>query len=389
MRMMLACLPCALLAAACGDDPQTGAAAPVDAVYRARVQGIENSCDEDAIPDDATALLDVMARSDGTLNVSHRSTWIPGPALYRGVSRQDGRIDLALSIADELEVQYAQTASGTITAESVDLIVTSENRRWNGDTSERCVRKVRVTGTPRPFADPEALDGKYVLTANPFGYACPGDPPREESPARNLTLDADEYHHDRFVFFLGGLRFGPEIAHGGGAVDWKGSLFIDAGFFPIELEGTMKGEFTASAADFALEYGLYGDPSGCTFLERYRGAKRIPSVDAIDNDYRAEYRGRDDCRGLDIDFEGTIQLIGQPDGSIVLDEFGYTTDFAAADGVLSYDYGSEEMGEVLTIRGNAEPPSLSYAVDYKALLEDGSWCAITYQVSAQARYVFP
>lgn len=384
MRRSCACLTLALFA--CSGEPELPDR-PVDMQFRASVEQLENSCgDADNYQNEsgATAVVDVFLRSNGNVNISNWSWLVPGRGTYEDIVLKNGRIDHTLKVATSTEGKtYDHRLTGTVTQEAVDIELAVPARSWTTDGD--CVRRVRIAGAARPLLDPNALDGAYKVLIADHGFACPGEKRVEGAAEGGTLVRVDHYASDKAAYQLGQLSFGGSVPDENGILDLEGPLFL-GGF--IELQGTVKGLFTPAEVDIAVDYGLFGDPTGCTFLFEAKGAKRIPSLEAVDNEYRVAIAMDDQCGfGLEPS-ESSAEIITQSDGKVVLVDpyLGVATE-AQADGSLAYTSGSEEDGAVLTVKATAAPPRLDYSIEYREL-QGADWCTVAYTAAGHVRYVF-
>lgn len=376
---------CCLFALGCADDPTE----PVDAVFRVTIEPLENTCDGNVPPEDVTVLVDVFRRTDGTVDIGKEVFWIPGPDRYEGVPIDGNEVDFAETRTSPYSgLTRESRIRGTLTPEAIDVTVSSESDRGIGGAYETCVRRVRLRGAPRPFGDPDVYDGAYVVKLASYGYVCPGDP--EPSAAEwtwRFVLDMNPITAERTIFSLDDqLNFSPTMPGPDGRMSWSGDMFLISEANFVELQGSAEGTCKPGDVDLDIRYRELADPSGCEYRYRMRGAKRIPSSAALDNEYRAVYDVRYGCIGASETFEAPVELITQADGQIeIKDAFGRNV-MALSDGAISSSFGAEEEGLILTYSGRADPPHLSYTAEYR-LLGPAGWCSISYDVAGVVRYV--
>lgn len=394
MRHAIRLLVCCFLLSACESAPP----GPIDAIYRVHVEELENTCNDFTIPSDITALLDVFLRSDGGNDlrwVTPGSLWVPQEFTYVNVRpADDGRVDHVEIWNPAPERSYERSAVGTLTRDDVDLELTVNSDYWDGEKRVPCVRRARIAGSPRPIFDPESHDGRYRVLVTSYLRTCPGDAEPSPDGSWYMVMDVSPFAADKTSFTIEDanrniLKFIPQMPITGDMMDWEGGMFIADGGGITQLEGKVRGTLDPDAIDLTIVFRLEDDTSGCEYRYDLTGAKRIPSLDSVDNEYRATYYLHDDCDGWEETYEAPVDVVEQPDlGLIDIKDAEISSTVGLADGEISASFGSEADGWVMTYAGRLDPPHLSYTIEdrfYSGVYN--RWCTISLEVNGVTRYL--
>jgi len=383
-------LPMLLLVVSCGDDkPGFWDDRPVDGQYRVTIEQSKNTCNDAAFDPQATSIIDMFLRPDGLYDLRHGNFWVPIPFTVSGLPRPGGNVDYGekwKSGGDE----YSYSIKGTVTPDAMDLDVV-----YRG--TDDCVQKLRLYGAPRPLLDPTALDGDYTLSRTDLGLVCSDE---AGTPGTSWKTVNGIYspRPDLVIFRLSdGTSFMPTPPDEQGLVEWYGTYYFPMGFFTLELQSWLKGKYGPDDVDLTLGFWPPGqDPaaSDCTVQARFKGQKRIPSLEGIDNDYRARFHYLNGCaeeaKDQDVTDQGALRLVAQDDGSIQLFDPVNVVLLRNDGGELSADIGSAEEGYVGSYRGSLSPPLISYRAEYTLFDENGqAACTFVEEVTeGHGRYVF-
>jgi len=382
----------AAVLAACGDDePGFWDERPVDGQYRVTISQQKNTCAEDGPGADETAIIDMFLRTDGRYDLRHGVWWLPLDFTVSGLDRPGGNIDHEKKWkSSDGKTTYSYALRGTVTPDEMDLRV-----EFHG--TKGCVEKLTLRGPPRGLLNPEALDGYYVLETTPYGYVCGGDPGVPGAAWNTMATISAPTADNVWLKLADGTYLNPSPPAADGSVDWQGVLYFPMGFFTLELEASLAGHYGPAAVDLVLDYAIPeqmgGDPE-CLVRTAYDGRKRLPTVAAIDNEYRARITVINGCTDDGVVrtevSESELRLLGQSGGRIELwDSLNHVL-LDNDDGRLSADFGGIAEGFTASYRGTLSPPLLEYEAEYALLDEAGAIvCTLTERVErGHGRYVF-
>ena len=373
-----------ILFAACGDDLKP--VDPVDMTFVAEVTELENTCDDRQLTEAGEVFIDAVRAADGTVELLEWDLLIPGPGIFPNVRPRDGVVDYdANRYSTYPDKTYPYRIEGALTMDGLDLTLIEHWYR-TPDFSD-CLRKVRIVGRPRGFRDASSLDGRYEIMTSYYGEVCGSDPwPALPLGERVYVLDA----HPRstgVAMVLGGAVFiEPPAPAPDGTVDWDGQVWLSGVEGEEELQGGLRGVFTAERLHAELAFRTPDQAAGCFHAYLLHGDKRAAEPVEVGGDYVAVYRLRDECEGTVASYESTLTAIRQgPDELEFYDDWGDW--FIDADGASFYETdGSEADGQVATFTGTSDPPYLSYTLEFRYFDADGGSCVHAWDVDAVARY---
>jgi len=376
----LACLA-VLALAACGDNLVP---TPVDMEYHVAVTDLGGDCG--APLSDTTAWLDLKLRTDGSVRMTG---WVPGLLVqpsFLHLYPQDGGLDA------DIRDQYGDTyhVNGTLTMEDMDLSLDFPSYRPDG-SGKACRQRLRLQGGGRGLRDPSSFDGVYPLATDYFGVYCDGQPiPTVPVGSGLFRLDAEPREGKLWVDLEHGFWFSGPLPGQDGAVDWSGTYYLAGERGIEEVTGTFKGVYAPGHVDVALEFSDAGLSAHCRYRYEMRGAKRTASLETVTNVYRAVYRTIDSCSPEDVyAYEAETEIDPYGEGNVaVFDASGGAWVIGFDGRTLSASGGSEQIGEVVSLVGTADPPFLNYRFEDRVLQGDGSWCTYGWEVDAVTRY-FP
>ena len=380
-RLVVLTLSCL---AACGDDLKP--VDPVDMTFVADVVELENTCDDRPLAEAHEVFVDAVRRADGTVELFDGHGLIPGPGDFPNLRPYAGAVSYdARRYSTYPDKTYPFRIEGALSMDGIDLVMTESWYR-TPDFSD-CVRKARVRGIPRGFRDPGALDGRYEIRTSYYGEVCGSDPwPSAPLGEGVYVLDA----HPRatgVAMVLGGAIFlEPSPPSPDGAVDWEGRLWLSGVEGVEEIDGGLHGRFAPTGLRAELTFHRDDQAPGCRHAYRLDGAKRASPPSDVGADYDAVYRLRDECEGTVASYEAPLMLVRQGPAEIeVYDDWGDW--YIDADGSSLYETdGSEAEGQTATFTGTADPPYLSYTLEFRFFHADGSSCVYAWDVDAVARY---
>jgi len=373
----------------CGSDKRASAPPiPVDGMYRYALERTRNTCsDQLAMEEGRAGYLDVLARLDGTFDLRHGNAYLPLPFKVEGVELAGSEVDHADTWTGGGGTEYAYSVRGTISPTALDVEI------WFRGV-DRCEMEIRMTGTPFPVADPNDVEGYYAMHVSSLGDPCDANATEVEWNGVSTfwaTLDDDIR---AALFEPVTVTLGPR---GLPDVDWQGTIAYPMGFFSLDLEATLTGTYGPSAVDLAYDQWAPGDgpaTTECRSQYQLNGAKRLPSLTAVDNDYRVHYAATDDCTEDPTERtwaanEGA-QLITQPDGSVWLrDRYSDILLTEDASGAFTGTQGSVAEGYTLERTVRVSPPDLSATYLFTKYAADGTAdCTIRLDAQGLPRYVF-
>jgi len=370
--------------AACGDNLK-----PIDLVdttFVADVTEIENTCDDRPLAEAGEVFVDAVRHADGTVELREGSPLIPGPGSFPNTRPYAGAVAHdANRYSTFPDKTYPYRIEGALSMEGLDLTLTEHWYRTPGFSD--CLRKVRIVGAPRGFRDPASLDGRYEIMTSYYGEICGSSPwPAKPFAAQVYVLDAHPRATGVAMALADAIFIEPPAPASDGAVDWDGRVSF-AGIDGFEeLDGGLHGNFTPSRLHAELTFHTADQSLGCRHAYLLHGGKRASEPVDVGGDYRAVYRLRDGCEGTVASYEAPLTLIRQGPSEIeVYDDWGDW--FIDADGASLYETdGSEAEGQIATFSGTAEPPYVSYTLEFRSFDADGSSCAYAWDVDAVARY---
>lgn len=376
------------VSAACGGkDGPAPPPIPVDGLYRYTLERTRNTCsDETAMQEGTRGYIDVFARMDGLFDLHHGNVYLPLPFTVEGVSLAGSAVDHQ-DTWDGSDTEYAYSIEGTVTRDALDLSI------WFRGV-KRCEQDLRMTGMPFPIADPDDIEGYYSSTVTALGDSCDAGAAATEWNTVSTFWETGDGDIRATFFDYVTVTLGPR---GGTDVDWQGTVPFPMGFFSIDLEATLSGTYGPHGVDLRYEQWNFGEgPSttDCRALYEIAGAKRLPSLAAIDNDYRVHYEVADGCTDdpdqRSWDAEETARVTTQPDGGLWLQD-RFSDVLVLPDGADTYtgSQGAPEQGATLVRTLRIAPPDLSATYVYTAYAEDGTAaCTIRVDASGLPRYVF-
>jgi hypothetical protein len=387
MKRIAAFALCGLTACLAESQPYT---APVDMVFRVSVESLENTCDDKQIPAGAMALFDVYRRTNGNADFRNGSGLIPGLGLYENIKIEDGMVDFEYELSAEgsSDKNFMHAFKGTVTWEALNLTLSVDSQRLVGDeTWVDCVRRVRLSGAPRGFLDATRVDGMYSLTVVTHESSCPPGQMTPETGRRNSVADFDEYAPGHVGTAIGSLLMDIPLPGEDGVLQWKGTgLFFVQHLGALDADITLTGTLRPDNVELTMRVQTLLTP-GCEWVSDLRGAKRIPSKEAVDNEYRVAYTLQDDCTQTTERIEATTQLVTQTDGTISLMDPYTSLSLIRSGDELWNNTGSTDQGWFLDLNGKIKPPWLEYSIDYHQRDNaTGAWCRKSLTAGGVVRY---
>lgn len=370
--------------AACGDN--FAPIDPVDMTYVADVTELQNTCDGRPLDAAREVFIDAYLHADGAVELRDGESLIPGPGSFPNVRPHDGRVEYDASRYSVYpDKTYPYRIEGALSMDGMDLTLTEHWYRMPdfGD----CLRQVRIVGLPRGFRDADALDGRYEIHTSYYGEVCGGDPwPNQPLGQRVYVLDAHPYADGVGMNLAGTIFMKPTLPAADGTIDWDGTVYLAVPDGIDKLDGSLHGSFTPSRMHVELVFHAGGQAPGCRYAYLLHGDKRAADPVEVGNDYRAVYRLRDSCERTVQTYEAPLMLVRQSATEIeIQDDWGDF--FIDAAGATLYETdGSEAEGLRATLTGNADPPYVSYTLDFETFNADGTSCIFGWDVDAVARY---
>lgn len=357
---------------------------PFDGQYRVAVSQVENTCDGVGVGDDAPGLttrLDLFRRSDGTYDLRWVDGWVPEAFAFRGVVLGDGRVDHGRGGPEEVR--------GNVTADAVDLTLVRRSVRH--EDGAPCARRLVVKGERRPMFSLESTDGRYIVTVEHRGTACPDGTTTPGAGSWNMRMEVLPFRDDRTSIAIhdarnGQLRFWIEPLKEDGMIRLTRDLFFTAGPHGgiTRLDGSVDGIITPAGVSFEAEVYPKDAPSACRTSYAVYGDRWLPSAGSVTAEYRASYLMTDSCDPeFRVAYEDVAQSVLQEGGRLDLidREIQSTVGF---DGLnVSAAFGE---GGSLTYRGSVRPDFADYVVEDR-YASGGRTCLFTLAVSGPARYV--
>lgn len=287
---------CALISACSSPD-----ATPVDMEYNVSVETLEDTCENNRIPEGLTVTLNVALQTDGSMSITYPTGYIPGSGNYNGLVITDGNTGGSLTTEED---GPALSVTGNLTMDSADLVFEGQRLLLQNDGSEvLCAgnTKLRLKGAARPFwTMSAALDGKYEAYYNFYGQVCPPAQPYD-STSWTVPLDIKEYGGSTFFAFDSHdekLIFEMETETlASGQVDWHGPMYLIVPAYDTwyEFEGSVTGNFVETAYKLQIKFHTVGDSTGCDFVLDAAGGKRTPNPANVPNVYRLAFLESDAC----------------------------------------------------------------------------------------------
>jgi hypothetical protein len=361
---MRSCVVMALLSA-CGSDK--GPMRPVDAKFRATVEG-------DGVPAGSVVSVDVFWLGDGYVDIRLADVdgVVPGPDELKGVLLKDGNEVLNDGPVPSDGGEFQVRLEGVIAPEAFELDLTVDGAA------------VRLAGDPRPFGDASALDGEYLVRGDNFPGLCPGE--TQEPRGRNLPLDVLETEDGARLTLDGRPSFDLPVGESHGTVvirdAWYGGTF----------EASVDGSVEAGSIALMLEVPNENAGPGCVDRLTLTGGKRLPDPASLDGEWRATYDWTDGCFDERGHFAAPVRVIPQDDGRF--DFFDMDGDsWVQFDLAVGQPFGGEffDYGgtwAIITYDGQFDPPDLAYTVTYAFNGPDGP-CTVDFDVTAYKRFFFP
>jgi len=381
-----------LTCAACGgSEDRFWDDRPVDGQYRITISQQKNTCAKDGAGPDETAVVDMFLRTDGLYDLSHGVWWLPLDFTVEGINRDGGNVDHEKKWKSEgSDTTYRYTIKGTVTPDEMDLKV----EFWG---TNDCVEKLTLRGGPRGLLDPADLDGYYVLATTPLGYVC-GDGQETPGDTWNTMATISARTPDNVWLKLAdGSYLNPSPPDADGNVDWQGVLHYPMGMFELQLDATLTGHYGPSDVDLVLGYKYPGQPeeeADCQVRTALRGHKRLPTIDSVDNEYRARITITHDCTedGVPVTEvnETQLRLLGQSGDRVELwDSLNHVL-LSNQSGELTANLGSVADGLMASYHGTLAPPLVDYRAEYVVIDEAGfPVCSLSERVeNGHGRYVF-
>lgn len=382
---------CALISA-CSPD-----ATPVDMEFDVSVETIEDTCGNDPAPEGLTVTLKVNLKTDDNMAIIYPTGYIPGHGNYKDIVIYDGKLEAKDTDPSHDPARKSFSMVGGLNMNSVDLVL--EEERWlkeDGSESATCVRKARLKGAARPFSTASAPDGKYEAYYDFYGQVCPpGQPydavswtvPLDIRDRDDSALFAFDSHDEMLVFEM------PTAMLASGNVDWSGLMYLvvrPAYFY--NFEGKVVGDFQAGAYNLRMDFHDIGDGTGCNYVLKAAGAKRLPDQTKISNVYRLAVSKSDACKP-DANGNPTTETFEQ-EGDVVLRTNGQLTlmhdDIRVnldpqTDGTYTGHWTG--AGRTLDYTATVVPPRLSFSYVWTNQTQNGT-CRTAYEVAGVPRY-FP
>lgn len=391
----------AAFAVGCGEDetaPPPWDDRPFDGFYYVGFERSSSSC-YDAETPESQSMIDLRLRQDGLYDLEHHSIFVPGRAVYDGLERLGGNLDIERGVTDSYGGVYSYWIKGRATPDEFNAEIGAKNFLGND-----CVEKVRLVGVPVPLTDPLALDGYYRLTQQYLGSACSDGTVEEGGKPWESVVSFFGQGNGAYLLTLAeNVLLDPDAPALDGTLDWSGTIYISDGWgyydFPVRLKGVMRPDGVDLAMAYDVDYAAYfGIENGatCTYSYTLQGAKRLPSVAAVDNHYRLHYVIHDTCTDdpEKVDWElnttGSLMSIEAGGGTWVLLEDAAGQMWLPFDGAnLSGGYGHPSVGYTVSYEGTVTPPHLNYVIRSESYDEAGNvLCTFEAVADGTARFVF-
>ena len=398
---------------ACADLPDSAAGpakqnkdfAPVDGVYAlaltslrsvcAHVDGDMNFAPIDKSFPDIDIEVDAFLRPDEpALDLFHNSDKFPGfvNGVVSGVHRRNGIVNYSLETATEFSTGRI-VLDGTITPTEMILDFEEDYTDEHND----CTFTGHAEGRSRPFADANALDGRYVADVQLWDIACPASDVGKPSASSLATFDIfDSREGEIRVSFGGGSTafvapkpsINGSFTYHGDIATVEGDEF--GGSYPVKAHGMASGILRPDMADMSMtiEYPDYGET--CGTVTKIVGRKLVADRAATENDYRMKFLVTDGCTGVSNEEYGTTSLINIGTGSYQLADPAGTIAVAIKGQKIHQEAGDiENDGFHAVFDGTASPPMLDYTVTIEQTdPATGKLCTTTIVAAGEVRYVF-
>lgn len=370
---------------------------PVDMEYNVSVETLEDTCGNVPAPGGLIITLNVALRTDGSMVVSYPTDYAPGLGRYKGlIVHDDGAVDY-FNATDPTVMPPDDNGTsivGSVTMDSVDLVIEERRRKGTGTNAVPCVRKALLHGAARPLWTAGALDGKYEATYAFYEYVCAPDPLPSDPLRWTVPLDVKE-HGETTVFAFDSrdenLTFQmPTENLRSGNVNWSGPMYIVTPLEVYEYKGSVVGTFGNGSYNLRIDFSDLGDFSGCNYVLEATGAKRAPDYAKIPNIYRLVFSESDACE-LDAEgkptkynFEQEGEVVFQSNSNLTLMFYNRRVDLLPQeDGTYGVDWVYETITHSYTVV--AIPPKLHFLYVMETAVGDGT-CLTTFQTVGTPRY---
>ncbi len=394
--MRRACFIFFLSFAACDSASTVGVTPPLppDGVYHATVDPIENTCGRDFLPTSWSGQYEVMRRMDGLYDLKNYLDSAEWPLKFEGVTVKNGVVDHVEQWRSGYTGHtFDQSVVGKITREEIDVEVRMD---WElKDNATPCVQRVLVHGPAWRLLDPASVDGRYrvmVSAYTPDGTVCPGDTP-DEHPIQYYLFDVIQPAAGgplKINFVTTPLRGTLPAPGPDGTINTgKGWDYLQAWVKLVGFDrmwGSVQGTVRPDALDLILEFSEF-DTDPCAYRFHVVGAKSLPALDNVTNEYRASSSVQDVCAGRTSVYDERYFIVDQGDRQIeLIDSYDFTNYFnLATDG--SFQATFDKGGERTAYDGRIATPLLNFTSTFRSS-DDNYRCALISAVSAHARFVF-